>query len=493
MSSHFLHKLINPKSVAIYGASNTYEKFGTMMLFRIITSGFDTSRVYPIHLRLDTVLGCKAYKNIADVPEIPDLVIIVIPSKFVIQTFKECAEKGVKYLLIVSGGFRELVDERKNTYTEEIVKIAKKYGIRFIGPNCLGIYNGWLDPDGNKSFNMMLSDQVTRSKFSMVSHSGTIAAQLYRDSEHMGLTLGKTFSIGNEANIDLVDFLEYFKDDDETNLIGLYIEEIKRPKKFIQLAKEITPKKPIIAMYGGGSVAGNRAVRSHTGSMAGNKKIFDAMIKETGIIQTYYIEDFLDIVSILSNPNFIYPQGNRIGILTHFGGPGSMVANNAERLGLAVPELSEEFQQKLRKLLPPTSNCSNPVDMTFDTDILKFYLKFPKMLMKSGELDAIIMFGVAGFYDDVDKMQEIELAKHLEQREGFDDLLKDLEKIIITPTVKISQKYSVPIIYINNQALASPWSKKVRKEGGVIFKFWDRPIKALAKICEYAEYQRTHS
>jgi acyl-CoA synthetase (NDP forming) len=493
MSSHFLHKLINPKSVAIYGASNTYEKFGTMMLFRILTSGFDNTRVYPIHLRLDTVLGCKAYKKIADVPEIPDLVILVIPSRFIIQTFKECAEKGVKHLIIVSGGFREMDDERKNTYTEELVEIAKKYGIRFIGPNCLGMYNAWLDPSGQKSFNMMLSDPVKRGKFSMVSHSGTIAAQLYRDAEHIGLTLGKTFSIGNEANIDLVDFLEYFKDDDETDVIGLYIEEIKRPKRFIRLAKEITPRKPIIAMYGGGSVAGNRAVRSHTGSMAGNKKIFDAMISETGIIQTYYIEDFLDIVSILSNPNFVYPKGNRIGILTHFGGPGSMVANNAERLGLTVPELSEEFQQKLRKDLPPTSNCSNPVDMTFDTDIMKFYLKFPKMLMKSGEIDTIIMFGVAGFYDDADKMQEIELSKHLEQREGFDDLLKDLEKIIITPTVKISQKYSVPIIYINNQTLASPWSKKVRKEGGIIFKFWDRPVKALVKICEYAEYRRRHS
>lgn len=493
MSSHFLHELINPKSVAIYGASNSYEKFGTMMLFRILTSGFDNTHVYPIHLRLDTVLGCKAYKKIADVPEIPDLVILVIPSRYIVQAFTECAEKGVKHLIIVTGGFREMTDDRKNTYTEEIVEIAKEYGIRFIGPNCLGMYNGWLDPSGQKSFNMMLSEEVKRGKFSMVSHSGTIAAQLYRDAENIGLTLGKTFSIGNEANIDLVDFLEYFKDDDETTVIGLYIEEIKRPKRFIQLAKEITPKKPIIAMYGGGSVAGNRAIRSHTGSMAGNKKIFDAMIRETGIIQTYYIEDFLDIVSILSNPNFIYPKGNRIGILTHFGGPGSMVANNAERLGLAVPELSEEFQQKLRNILPPTSNCSNPVDMTFDTDILKFYLKFPKMLMKSGEIDAIIMFGVAGFYDDFGKLQELELSKHLEQREGFDDQIKILEKILITPIIKTSQNYSVPVIYVNNQTLASPWSKKVRKEGGIIFKFWDRPVKALAKICKYAEYRRAHS
>lgn len=492
MSTHFLHDLINPKSVAIYGASNSFEKFGTIMLVRIITAGFGT-RIYPIHLKLDSVLGYKAYKKIADVPEIPDLVIIVIPSKFIVQIFKECAEKGVKYLIIVSGGFRELIDERKNTYTEEIVEIAKEYGMRFIGPNCLGIYNGWLDPSGEKSFNTMISEQVKRGKFSMVSHSGTIAAQLYCDHEHLGLTLGKTFSIGNEANIDLVDFLEYFKDDEETKVIGLYIEEIKRPKRFIQLAKEITPQKPIIAMYGGGSGAGNRAVRSHTGSMAGNAKIFDAMISETGIIQTYFIEDFLDIALILSNPNFIYPKGNRIGILTSFGGPGAMVANNAEMLGLTVPELSKELQQKFKKQLPPTSNCSNPVDITFDTDILKFYVRFPKMLMKSGEIDAIIMFGVAGFYDDFERMREIEISKYLEGREDFAEQLKILEKMIITPTVKNSQKYSVPVIYVNSQPYASPWSKKVRKEGGLIFKFWDRPVKTLAKICKYVEFRRNHS
>ena len=170
-----------------------------------------------------------------------------------------------------------------------------------------------------------------------------------------------------------------------------------------------------------------------------------------------------------------------------------MVANNAERLGLMVPELSEEFQQRLKKLLPPTSNCSNPVDMTFDTDIMKFYLRLPKMLMKSGEIDAIIMFGVAGFYDDFERIEELEISKYLDSREGFADQLKILEKIIITPTVKMSKKYSVPIIYINNQALASPWSKKVRREGGFIFKFWDRPVKALAKICKYIEYRETHS
>ncbi len=492
MSTHFLHDLLNPKSIAFYGASNSYEKMGSMLFLRIVTSGFD-GNIYPIHLKLDNVLGYKAYKKIEDVPEIPDLVILVIPSKVIPQIFKECAEKGVKHLVIVSGGFREMVGEHRNTFTAEIVEIANEYGIRFIGPNCLGIYNGWLDPDGKKSFNMMINDQIKRGKFSLVSHSGTVSSQLFRDPEYIDLNLGKTLSIGNEANIDLVDFLEYFKDDDETNVIGLYIEEIKRAKKFIELAKEITLKKPIIAMYGGGSRAGNRAIRSHTGSMAGNTKLFDAMISETDIIQTYYVEDFLDIASILSKPNVVYPKGTRIGILTHFGGPGAMVSNNAEREGLVVPELSESLQQKFKGFLPPTANCSNPVDVTFDTNILNFYIKFPKMLMKSGEIDIIILFGVAGFFYEFPRLQQYEISKYIDFREDFAEQLKDLEKIIITPTIKNSQKYSIPIIYINTQNFASTWSNKIRKEGGIVFKFWDRPVKALAKICKYAKYRSNYS
>jgi acyl-CoA synthetase (NDP forming) len=312
---------------------------GTIQLIRIITTGYK-GKIFPIHLRLDNVLGYKAYKSIAEVPEIPDLVIIVLPPKVVPQVFKECGEKGVKKIVLISGGFREVTGDRANTLTEEIIEIANCYGIRFIGPNCFGFYNSWLYPENDGIFNMMVwGDGLKRGKFSLASQSGTMSSHWGMDPEYIDLPVGKTISVGNEANIDIVDFLEYFKDDEETNVIGLYIEEIKRGQRFIQLTKEITAKKPIIAIYGGGSGAGNRAIKSHTGSMAGNIKIFDAMIKETGIIKTDYVEEFLDIASILAKPNFIYPKGNRIGIITNSGGPGALIANNAERKKLIVPEL----------------------------------------------------------------------------------------------------------------------------------------------------------
>lgn len=493
MTKHFIDSFLKPNSIATYGANNSFGTMGTMLLMNIINAGYE-GKIFPIHLKLDDVLGYKAYKTIAEVPEVPDLVLIVLPPKVVPKVFKECGEKGVKKIVLISGGFREVIGDRANTLTEEITEISSEFGIRFIGPNCLGIFNNWIYSDNHNSLNTMIWGEPKRGKFSIASQSGTMASQLFMDSEYIDVNLGKSISIGNEANIDIVDFLEYFKEDEETDVIGLYIEEIKRPKEFIRLAREITHKKPIIALYGGGLGAGNRAIKSHTGSMAGNMKIFDAMIKKTGIIKTDYIEEYLDIASILSKPNAIIPNGKRLGIITNSGGPGALIANNAERKGLVVPEFSETLQLKLKKMLPPTASYSNPLDCTFDMNISNFYISFPKILMKSGEVDMIILYGALGFHETMPRLQQNKkLSKYIELPEEMVQRFELMDKIFIAPIVKVSQRYSIPIIYINPQNFASTWSKKIRNQGGIVFKFWDRPVNSLAKICEYAEYRRNHS
>jgi acyl-CoA synthetase (NDP forming) len=495
MSTHFLHDFLRPKSIAVYGANNTYgTTFGSFQLLNIIMAGFK-GKIYPIHLKLESVLGHKAYKSISEIPEIPDLVIIVLPPQVVPQIFRECGEKGVKYIVLISAGFREVIDERANNLTEEITEIANRYGIRFIGPNCFGFYNSWIYPEDNAKFNMMIwGNQKKRDKFSVASQSGTMSSHLWFDPDSIDLHIGKSISVGNEANIDLVDFLNYFKDDDETEVIGLYIEEIKRSKEFIKLAKEITPKKPIIAVYGGGSEAGNRAIKSHTGSLAGNIKIFDAMIKETGIIKTDYVEEFLDIASILLNPKFPYPKGKRLGIITNSGGPGALIANNANRKDLLVPVFSDVLQQRLKRILTHTASWSNPVDVTFDTNIFNFYINIPKLLMTSGEIDAIIIYGAIGFEESLPSFLENEkIAPYIEFREDMKEKMDEIDKLFIAPTIKLSQKYSIPIIYVNPQNYNCQWSQKIRSHGGIVFKFWDRPVNSIAKICEYAKYRRNHT
>jgi len=241
--NHFLHGFLNPKSVAIYGANNKGNSLAGLQIMNLIKSSYD-GKVYPIHLKLDYVMGFKTYKNIANVPEIPDLVVAILTAKLVPQIFKECGEKGVKRIVLISGGFRELIGERKNTLTEEINDIAKEYGIRFIGPNCLGVYNNWYGPkDEIKSFNIFIWENLKRSKFSIASQSGTLSCHIWYDPENLDLGLSRSLSVGNEANVDIVDCLEYYKNDEYTEIIGLYIEEIKRGKRFLELVKEITPKK----------------------------------------------------------------------------------------------------------------------------------------------------------------------------------------------------------------------------------------------------------
>ncbi|MFX1503422.1 MAG: CoA-binding protein, partial [Promethearchaeota archaeon] len=412
------------------------------------------------------------------------------PAKLVPQIFKECGEKGIKRIVLLSGGFRELKDERKNTLTEEINDIAKEYRIRFIGPNCLGVYNNWFGPEEqNKSFNIYIWENLKRSKFSIASQSGTLSCHIWYDPENLDLGLSRSLSVGNEANIDIVDCLEYYKDDKYTEIIGLYIEEIKRGKKFLELAKKITPDKPIIAIYVGGSQAGNRALQSHTGALAGNSKIYEGVFKEVGIIKTDYVQEFLDVALIFSKG--IIPKGKRLGIITNSGGPAAMVANNAEHHGLIVPEFSDFLQKELKDTLPPTASFKNPVDCTFDMDLPYFYITLPEMLMKSGEIDAIIQYGVVGFQEVLDEyLKYDQIAKHAEFQHQPDENIDKLAHKLVEPTMSNSQKYSVPILYVNPMSFNSPWSKKLRNNGALLFRLWDRPVNALAKVCEYVEFRK---
>ncbi|MFW9818145.1 MAG: CoA-binding protein [Candidatus Thorarchaeota archaeon] len=487
--THFLHTFLNPKSVAIYGANNKGNSLAGLQIMNLIKSGF-VGKVYPIHLKLDSVMGFKAYKKIGDIPEIPDLVVIVLPAKVVPQIFRECGEKGVKRIVLISGGFRELIDERKNSLTDEINNLAKEYGIRFIGPNCLGVYNNWYGhEENNQSFNIFIWENLKRSKFSIASQSGTLSCHIWYDPENLDLGLGRSLSVGNEANIDIVDCLEYYKDDKYTEIIGLYIEEIKRGKKFLKLAKDITPKKPIIAIYVGGSKAGNRALQSHTGSLAGNSKIYDGLFKETGIIKTNYVQEFLDIALIFSRG--VIPKGKRIGIITNSGGPGAMVANNAENHGLIVPEFSISLQEELKSALPLTASFKNPVDCTFDMDLPYFYITLPEILMKSGEIDAIIQYGVVGFQEVLDEYLKFDqIGKYAEFHHQPDENIEGLAQKLLQPTIKNSKKYSIPILHINPMNFNAPWSKKLRKNGAILFKLWDRPVNALAKVCEYVDFKK---
>ena len=486
---HFLYKILNPESIAIFGANNNLlTTMGSMQLRNIREGGFE-GEIYPIHPRLDEVQGFKAYENIADTPTVPDLAFIILPPKVVPEVMRECGEKGVKRLIITSGGFREIGEDGVEL-AKTVNDIAEKYDIRFVGPNCLGIYNGWYQPEvKNSHFNTMwIYETPERGNISIASQSGTIACHIFWHCEDWGVKVGKSLSIGNELNIDIIDYLEYFKHDPETQVIGLYIEEIKRGREFVRLAKEITPNKPIVAIYAGGSEAAERSIRSHTGAIGGNQNIYDAVFKETGIISTDSITEFLYYLRTLSfaQKEDIFMKGKKVGIITDSGGSGSMMTKAVEKLGLTVPKFSKELQAEISDKIPYTASPLNPIDVTFDTNFVNLFKTFPKLLMESGEVDAILVYGVFDFDDVLKTMEESGME--------IDDEMKQIgmmiERAVFRPIKRLMKKNSLPVFYVGPMPYRFEWYQKFIRHNFPVFDFWDAPSKCLKILSDYSRYRR---
>jgi acetyltransferase len=489
---HFLYKILNPDSLAVFGANNNLlTTMGSMQLRNIITGGFK-GEIYPIHPRLKQVQGYKAYKNILDVPETPDLAFLILPPHAIPEVMEQCGEKGIKRLIITSGGFREIGEDGKQL-SQKVTQIAEKYQMRFVGPNCLGIYNGWYDPEVKDTYinTMWIYETPERGNISIVSQSGTIACHIFWHCQDWGVKIGKSLSIGNELNIDILDYLEYFKQDPQTQVIGIYLEEIKRGKKFIELAKEITPEKPIVAIYAGGTEAAERSIKSHTGAIGGNQKIYDAVFKETGIISTTSMTDFLYYLRTLSfaQNEEIFLKGDKVGIITDSGGSGSMMAKTAEQLDLTVPRFSKDLQSEIKEKIPYTASAFNPIDVTFDTNFINLFKTFPKILMESGEVDAIIVYGVFDF-DDVLKTME---ASGMEINDEMRQIGDMIQRAVFKPMKRLMKKYSLPVFYVGPMPYRYEWYQKFLSHEFPIFNFWDQPTKCVKILYDYSLHRNNIS
>jgi len=457
---HFLYPILNPKSIAIFGANNNLlTTMGSMQLRNIRAGKGLDNNIFPIHPRLDKVQGYKAYKSVMDLPIIPEMAFLILPTNVI-----ELSKK---------------IDE-----------IARNYGIRFIGPNCLGIYNGWYGyPEKeNAFFNTFWPYAIPqRGNVSIVSQSGTIAAQTFWHAKEYGVKISKSLSVGNERNIDMVDCLEYLKNDPQTDVIGLYIEEIKRGKQFIKIAREIIQIKPIIAIYAGGTKAAIRSIKSHTGSIGGSQKVYKAVFKETGIISTDLIMEFLHYLRTFSfaKEYNVFPKGKRVAIVTDSGGSGSMMAKTAELYGLEVPEFSNSLKTEISELIPSTASANNPIDVTFDVNFINLFYRFPKILMKSKEVDSIIVYGVFDFDEVIDTMENSGMIFN----EGMKSMKNMIDNAVLRPIKRLMRKYSIPVFYAGPFPYKYPWYQKFLSYDIPIFELWDYPTKCLSILSEYVEYR----
>ena len=261
MKKNPLHKLMNPGSIATVGASNNFLKMGTMHALSITKGGFK-GKFYPIHPKEEKVLGHRAYKSIKDLPETPDLAVLIIPTESILQVLEDFTEIGTKNAIIISAGFKE-IGEKGEVLEKRIKDFAKENELNFVGPNCIGIINTSISLNTT-----VLSIDNSPGKLGLISQSGTYVSQALPYLHKKGIKFSKAISVGNETNISITDALEYMGEDDDTKAIILYIEGIKEGKRFIETAKKITPQKPVLALYSGGSDAGARSSLSHTGAMA---------------------------------------------------------------------------------------------------------------------------------------------------------------------------------------------------------------------------------
>ncbi len=347
-----LRKMFYPESVAVIGASADPRKLGHTILKNIIDGGF-SGKIYPINPKGGEILGLKVYQSIIDVQDDVDLAVIIIPAKLVPGVMEELGKKGVKAAVIITGGFREAGNEELE---EQMLEIAKRNGIRVIGPNCQGI---------NNTHHQLCASWpliTLKGRIAIASQSGTVAAALAQWSQNDGIGFSTFVSLGNKSDVDEVDIIQFFSEDENTAVIALYVEGVKDGRRFIEAAKRC--KKPIVVLKPGVTERGAKAVESHTKSMAGKDVVFEAACRQSGVVRAKNLEELYDFAKA-----FAYLKtfgGERVLIITSSGGSGILAIDVLESNGLNVFETDEKLKAKLRELVPAHAILDNPIDLTGD-------------------------------------------------------------------------------------------------------------------------------
>jgi acetyl-CoA synthetase (ADP-forming) len=471
-----LYLMLNPGSIAFYGASNNFSAMGTTQFANLRDLGFK-GVLYPIHPTLDEVQGVRAYRSVLDLPEIPDLALMVLPTRIVPQMMEECGRKGIRRVIVVSGGFNEVGGDGVGLQNR-IVEIAKQYHMRFLGPNCIGVVNPW-----HKLNTTFFPYTVSPGFIGMASQSGSFVTQMFDYLGGFGLGFSAAISVGNEADMDIVDCLEYLAACPHTKVIALYIETIRRGRTFLERARAITPRKPIVALYVGGSNAGRRAGLSHTGAMAGPDRLYDGVFRQSGIIRARSIEELFDFSWVLGACPV--PKGNHVIIQTHSGGPGVAAADACGRVGLELPPLSSATREKLSPFVPQTASMNNPVDLTFTKNPVDYFHAIPKVLMEGQETDGLMAYFLVPTRAVRDALESLGFSE--------DQIVEQGQKIIEQQSAAIAglpEKYHKPVIGYSVHSREDVLVAKLQDKGIPVLGSPERGARAMGALMRYARWRK---
>jgi acetyl coenzyme A synthetase (ADP forming)-like protein len=374
-----LRPIFSPKSIAVIGASRSPMKIGYEILQNILVQGY-TGKVFPINPETPQIMGLKTQPSVIAVRDDIDLAIIAVPAEFVPKVMTECAKKKVKGAIVISSGFGE-TGERGKQLEDEVLQIARKGGIRLIGPNTLGYKDPIDNLDAAFVFGMPRPGEIA-----LISQSGALCIGMiyYANGEYIGLS--RVISVGNKADVDDADLIDYLGQDPSTKVIAMYIEGIKDGKKFLDSARRCP--KPIVAIKAGRTPAGSAAASTHTGSLSGSDAVYDSAFKQVHIQRAYDVIELFDFARALaSQPHAL---SNKVGIISNGGGAGIMVADWCESIGLRVPTLSKKTMEALRPHLPSITTARNPLDVTGDARFHRYHAT-GSIMLSDPNVDALIM------------------------------------------------------------------------------------------------------
>ncbi len=377
-----LKVIFEPRSVAVIGASRRHDTIGYVILDSLLRDGY-SGAVYPVNPRADVVHSIRAYPAIGDVPGPVDLAVIVVPKEWVVQVAIECGEAGVKGLVVISAGFREVGGEGV-VREQDLLDQVRKYGMRLVGPNCMGVLN--TDPDIRMNATFAPTTPAA-GNVAFLSQSGAMGVTILDYAREYGIGVSKFLSLGNKADISGNDALEYLGGDERTSVILMYLESFGNPRRFTRIARQVTQVKPVIAVKAGRTRAGARAASSHTGAMVGLDVATDALFAQCGVIRVDTVEGLFDMGMGFGNAPL--PKDDRVAVVTNAGGPGIIIADALESRNLRVAEFTDETREALRRSLPEEASVSNPVDMIASADADSYRGVLETVLEDPG-VDAVI-------------------------------------------------------------------------------------------------------